>query len=162
MQQMNDDQRKLVEDNLNLVYYIVSHDYPTFIHDEDVIQSGTLGLCKAAMKWEEGKSAFSTYACRCIKNEIRQELRQRRPHLEVLSLDHPIGDDLTLADVIEGENGIDYIDDYFFKQLTEVEQMIYRLRVEGHKTDDIAKITGLSIRKIQKIIRTIRSKYNMS
>ena len=158
MQQMTDAQRKLAEDNMNLVYYVVSHDYPTFIKDDDVIQSGTLGLCKAAMKWEEGKSAFSTYACRCIKNEIRQELRQRQPHLEVLSLDHPIGEDLTLGDIIEGDSGVDYLDDHFLLTLTDDEQLVYDLRLRGYKNKDIAEITGFNIRKVQKILRTIRIK----
>ena len=42
------DRKKFIEENVNLVYVIVREYYPTFIFDEDVIQCGMVGLCKAA------------------------------------------------------------------------------------------------------------------
>ena len=76
---------ELIEKNMNLVYFVISKYYPTFIHDEDIVQSGMLGLCKAADKWDESKSKFSTYAGRCIRNEINQEFIRRKPFSKVIS-----------------------------------------------------------------------------
>ena len=159
MQKMNADQKRLVEDNLNLVHHIVAREYPTFIHDDDIIQCGRYGLCKAALNWQDGKSAFSTYACKCIRNEICQELRSRKPHQEVLSLEHPIGDDLVLGDTIEGDNGIDYLDDYYFTQLTDLEQTVYQLRVDGNTPKEIAEFINEPVSKVWQTIRTMRYKY---
>lgn len=156
--EMNDAQRKLVEDNLKLVYHVVSKQYPTFVNDEDIIQSGTLGLCNAALNWDENKSAFSTYACRCIQNAIRAELRERQPHMETLSLDCPIGEDLTLGDTIadDGEAMVDYT---FLQTLTPDERLVFELRVKGCDVAEIEQFTGFNHRKVLQLIRIAQIKY---
>ena len=88
---------------MNLVYHIISRQYPTFIHDEDVIQSGMLGLCKAAESFDPKKGLFSTYAGRCIRNEINQEFIKRKPFSQTVSLDTKISEEGTLQDVLVGE-----------------------------------------------------------
>lgn len=159
MNVMNDEQRKLAEDNMKLVYHLVSKEYPTFKGDEDIVQSGMLGLCKATMKWDESKGAFSTYACACIRSEIAQELRSRQPHTEVISLDCPITEDLTLEETIAGEDGVDVVDYSFLKELTENERFIFDLRSKGYEMGDIQRLTGYDSRKIRKILRMIKAKY---
>lgn len=67
--------REFIEQNMNLVYYIIHKYYPAFSKDEDVIQSGMLGLCKASLHYDERKGKFSTYAGATIKNEIVNELK---------------------------------------------------------------------------------------
>ena len=65
--------KELIADNLRLVYHIVHEHYPTFKNDEDIVQCGMVGLCKAANTWDANKGVFSTYACKCIRNEINKE-----------------------------------------------------------------------------------------
>ena len=113
--------QQLIEDNMNLVYFIISREYPTYLQDEDIIQSGMLGLCKAANSWEE-RGLFSTYAGRCIRNEIRQEFVRRKPHSKLVSLEANVNDESTLGDLIVGEEDVVYLDDeQFYSQLTKEE-----------------------------------------
>lgn len=155
---MNEKQSKLVEDNLKIVYKVISKDYPTFIGDEDILQAGMLGLCQAADKWDESKGQFSTYAWRCIRNSICQEFRNRKSHT-VVSLESPIGEDLTIGDTIEGDNDVQYIDDSFITLLGDDERHIFDLFNEGYETIDISAVTGYPLSKVQKILRLIRIKW---
>ena len=87
---MQNHQNNLVEDNLNLVYYIVSHNFPTYLKDEDVIQAGMEGLCKAAKTYNSDKGKFSTFAGVCIRRHIYKELNRRKvksAHWKMLSLE---------------------------------------------------------------------------
>jgi RNA polymerase sigma factor (sigma-70 family) len=158
-QKMNDIQRNLVEENMTLVYFIVGKNYPTYRGDEDIIHSGLLGLCRAALRWDESKGAFSTYACSCIRNAIKQELRERQQMADTVSLECPIGDDLTIADTISDNEDIYFLDDKFLIDLTETERFVFELRSKGYEIEDIQKLTGYDSRKIRKILRTIYAKY---
>lgn len=80
------DKNKLIEDNMNLVYYLISRYYPTFIKDEDLIQCGMVGLCKAANSSNAIKYKFSTYASACILNEIKSEFIRRKKYAKEESL----------------------------------------------------------------------------
>lgn len=79
--------QQLVEDNVNLVYYLIRKYYPTLINDEDIIQIGMVGLCEAAKRWDSNKSKFSTYAGSWIKNEIKHELQERASRQVEVSLE---------------------------------------------------------------------------
>ena len=145
---------------MKLVYYIVSKDYPTFIRDEDIIQCGMLGLCKAAQSWDESKAKFSTYAGKCIRNEINQEFIRRKPHSKNISLETKVGEEGTLADVLVGEDDIGFIDyDDFYEQLTAEERTVLEWDNYGYDTAQIAERLGLSATKVQKILRIITLKW---
>ena len=68
---------ELFEENQKLVYFVVNKYYDWLAEDEDIIQEGFLGLYKASLTWDSSRSKFSTYATRCILNQIRHELRKR-------------------------------------------------------------------------------------
>lgn len=144
---------------MNLVYGVISRKYPTFKGDTEIISAGMMGLCNATLKWDEAKGKFSTYACACIKRAIAQELRARRPYTELVSLDAPITEDLTLGDTIAGETDNGYVDYTFLRELSQGEKLIFDLKTKGYDVADIKVITGYDTRKIQKILRIIRSKY---
>lgn len=60
--------------------------------EEDLISIGTIGLIKAAQGFDPKKGGrFSSYAARCIENEIRMYLRKNRGHTQELSLDGAMG-----------------------------------------------------------------------
>ena len=75
-----------VIDNIPLVYYIIAHDYSKYIGDEDIIQCGLLGLVEASKKYNPEKGKFASYARNYIHHEIINELKQRKKHNCVLSL----------------------------------------------------------------------------
>lgn len=152
------DVQKLIEDNIALVYYIISKQYPTFIKDEDVIQSGMVGLCKAANYYDPEKGLFSSYAGRCIRNEINEEFIRRKPTKNNVSLDTKLGEDGTLSDVLVGDDDVAYIDESFFSQLTKDEATLLNLESAGYTTDEISELCGFNAQKVRKILRIIHLK----
>lgn len=150
----------LVEDNVKLVYHLIARTYPTFIHDEDIIQSGMLGLCKAASSWDKSKSKFSTYAGRCILNSINEEFRSRKRQPKGVSLDQQVFDNMTLAETMIGEEDVLFIDDdTFYSQLSKEERIIFKLFNSGYSTDEISKAVGSTEQKVRKVLRLIKLKW---
>lgn len=153
--------QRLIEDNMNLVYSFVYKQYPTYIHDEDIIQCGMLGLCKAAEKWDESKSQFSTFAWGCIKNEILMEFRKRAKHQGVLSLDYEVDTKdgkARFAEIIPGDKDVDYADmGIDVDKLKPREKLVYELCKTGMRNVDIAKEIGISRQAVWTIIRKLRA-----
>lgn len=152
--------QELIEDNINLVHFLIGKHYPTFSNDEDIIQSGMVGLCRAANTWDESKSKFSTYACQCILNEIKDEFRSRKKHHGNLSLDYEVNSDegtVTFGDLIEGDLDIDFVDtEPVMDKLSPVEQDVFSLLTAGVSPNDIGKRYGLSKQRMNNIMRKIR------
>lgn len=100
---------RLVQHNLRLVAHIVKK-YSTAGEADDLISVGTIGLIKAINTYELGKNTqLSTYAARCIENEILMLLRMTKKHNQVYSLEESLGKDkdgneITLQDIIPNEN----------------------------------------------------------
>lgn len=98
----------LVERNLRLVAHIAKK-YQNVDEDmEDLISIGTIGLIKAIDSFDAGKGKLSTYASRCIDNELLMLLRAKKKTSREVSLYEPIGTDregneISLLDIIEQE-----------------------------------------------------------
>ncbi|MBE5746025.1 MAG: sigma-70 family RNA polymerase sigma factor [Clostridiales bacterium] len=96
---------KLIYHNLRLVAHIVKK-YSQAGEADDLISVGTIGLIKAINTYELNKgSQLSTYAARCIENEILMLLRVNKKHNGVYSLEESLGQDkdgneITLQDII--------------------------------------------------------------
>lgn len=99
---------RLINHNLRLVAHIVKK-YAGTSEADDLISVGTIGLIKAINTFEYGKGTqLSTYAARCIENEILMLLRVSKKHKQVMSLDESLGqdkdgNDIELADVIPSD-----------------------------------------------------------
>lgn len=97
----------LIERNLRLVAYIVKKYQSAGDDMEDLLSIGTIGLIKAVVTFDAGKSVrLATYAARCIENEILMYLRAKKKTSREISLYEPIGTDregneIQLFDVIE-------------------------------------------------------------
>ena len=97
---------KLIRHNLRLVAHIVKKYYALPGDQEDLVSIGTIGLMKAVDTFDATRKArFSTYASRCIENEIRMQFRRERKSGQTVSLQEALETDgdsaLTLADVIQ-------------------------------------------------------------
>ena len=97
---------KLIRHNLRLVAHIVKKYYALPGDQEDLVSIGTIGLMKAVDTFDSTRRArFSTYASRCIENEIRMQFRRERKSGSTVSLQETLEADgdsaLTLADVIQ-------------------------------------------------------------
>ena len=68
---------KLIRHNLRLVAHITKKYYAQPCDQEDLISIGTIGLMKAVDTFDSTRRArFSTYASRCIENELRMHFRR--------------------------------------------------------------------------------------
>ncbi len=98
----------LIEHNLRLVAHIAKKYQNVDEETEDMISIGTIGLIKAIDSFDSGKGKLSTYASRCIDNELLMFLRARKKTSREVSLYEPIGTDregneISLLDIIEQE-----------------------------------------------------------
>ncbi len=100
---------KLVEHNLRLVLYIArKYINTTDLDYEDLASTGSIGLIKAVKSFRSDKGVkLSTYASRCIDNEILMRLRKERG-VDDIHLDDPIGADkdgneVTIGDTIASD-----------------------------------------------------------
>ncbi len=98
----------LIERNLRLVAHIAKKYQNVDEEMEDLISIGTIGLIKAVSSFDSSKGKLSTYASRCIDNELLMLLRSKKKTSKEVSLYEPIGTDkegneINLLDIIESE-----------------------------------------------------------
>ncbi len=95
---LNVEQQKLVKENEKLVYYLIARKCEVEPRDyDDVCQLGMMGLCKAASTFDPTLNRkFSTYASRCILNEIKMFYRkENKIRAKCISIDEPIDSEST-------------------------------------------------------------------
>lgn len=98
---------ELIERNMRLVAHIVKKFHPRHEQLDDYISIGTIGLMKAVGSFTpDKKTKFSTFAARCIENEILMHLRAQKKVQKDVSLYEPIGIDkdgysLQITDVLK-------------------------------------------------------------
>ena len=102
----------LIEHNLRLVAHIVKKYGAVSSDQDDLVSIGTIGLIKAIDTFDvDKKIKLSSYASRCIENEILMYFRsQKKTSLDV-SLDESIdtdkdGNPLTLMDILSYDDNI--------------------------------------------------------
>lgn len=93
----------LIEHNLRLVALIVKK-YTASGEAEDLISAGSIGLIKAINTYsKEKKTQLSTYAARCIENEILMLLRTNKKHNQTLSINESLGNDKDGNEILLGD-----------------------------------------------------------
>ena len=104
--------QQLIEHNLRLVAHIVKKYYAVHSDPDDLISIGTIGLIKAIDTFHADKGArLSSYASRCIENEILMVFRAGKKSAQDVSLNETIetdrsGNPLTLMDTLSDDSDI--------------------------------------------------------
>lgn len=88
-----DAERKLIEHNLRLVVHVSRKYVHTGFDSDDLISIGSIGLIKAVHTFRPEAGKLTTYASRCIENEILMQLRSNRKNKGVILLGDSIGTD---------------------------------------------------------------------
>lgn len=89
-----DARNKLIEHNLRLVAYINRKYYSAGNEIDDLISIGTIGLIKAIDTFSPDKGIrLSSYASRCIENEVLMYLRSNKKTSANISISEPIETD---------------------------------------------------------------------
>ena len=134
----------LIHHNLRLVVHIVKK-YSQADEADDLISVGSLGLIKAINTYKSGfGTQFSTYAARCIENEILMLIRANKKHKNNVSVEDVLGRDdedneITIGDLsydegesieyqAENKNKAELIDDALKKYLNSREYQIICMR----------------------------------
>ena len=96
----------LIEHNLRLVAHIVKK-YDSKDYTDDLISIGTIGLIKGIDSFKGSKNTrLTTYAARCIENEILMYFRNNKKRNKDISINESIGFDkegneITILDILK-------------------------------------------------------------
>ena len=150
--------------------------FPNFqdpvVNYEELFACGEVGLVKAmnAYKLEKG-IMFSTYATKCITNEMRMAIRQFHKHEHTYSLNDLVGEEISFIDTIVDERSNIERDilnrsvlDSAIKalvHLTPREREVMALVIQSRGTIEqwkIAKQIGLSQPQVSRIVRRAQKK----
>lgn len=134
----------LVEHNLRLVAHIIKKYYAVNVDQDDLVSIGTIGLIKAINTFDMDKNIkLSSYASRCIENEILMHFRNLKKSSQNVSLEDAVdidkdGNTLKLmdllsidedfADNLDKKLNLQKINKYLTEALTKRELQIINLR----------------------------------
>lgn len=183
----NEARNKLVEHNLRLVAHIIKKYYGTKCEQDDLVSIGTIGLIKAINTFKPDKKIrLSSYASRCIENEILMHLRAVKKTERDVSLNETIdtdkdGNPLTLMDIMKvDDNILDELDmklnskklgQYITEELNSREKTVIILRygLNGKKPmtqKEIAKMLNISRSYVSRIetkaLKALRKRFESS
>ena len=174
--------RILIEHNLRLVAHIVKKYHNTGKDIDDLISIGTIGLIKGVSTFKPERGVrLSTYAARCIDNEILMVIRSTKNLKSEMSINEPMGTDnegneINLLDIL-GTDMDEVIDEVHLKLqvknlynaigevLKDREKVIIELRyglIDGDcKTQrEIAALLGISRSYVSRIETRALGKLN--
>ncbi len=167
-----DARNRLIKHNMRLIAHITKKYYNSKTDPEDLISIGTIGLIKAVDSFDYSKGTkFSSYASRCIENEILMDFRSSKKALNICSLSDPIDvgsskNNLTIADILSDDSALDkdleHIEDV--RKLTDIvkhnifgrEKLVLTLRyglfgAKPHTQNEVAKLMGISRSYVSRI-----------
>lgn len=171
---------KLIEHNLRLVAHIAKK-YSTKEQDmEELISIGTIGLIKAINSFSAEKGfKISTYASKCVENEILMNIRATKKQKAEVSMNTIIGtdkdgNDMELVETLDSDEK-DAIDTIYNKIMSEQvikyintklpkrEKYIMKLRygIDGEKSktqQQIADELGISRSYVSRIETKVQNK----
>ncbi len=163
---------RLIEHNLRLVAHIVKKYYTAANEQDDLVSIGTIGLIKAVDTFNADKGIrLSSYAARCIENEILMFFRNCKKSAQDVSMNEPIdtdkdGNALILMDVmatedliveeldtkIQAEKMYRYIDEILSEREKTIVKLRYGLGGTLHLTQrEVAKKLNISRSYVSRI-----------
>lgn len=176
---------KLIEHNLRLVAHIIKKYYGVSDNQDDLVSIGTIGLIKAINTFQPDKNIkLSSYASRCIENEILMHFRSAKKTSQDVSLNETIdtdkdGNQLTLLDILSVDDDIlDNLDkklnmsklgQYIKEELTDRERAVIVMRygLDGNKPvtqKNIAAMMNISRSYVSRIetkaLKKLRKRYD--
>ena len=177
---------ELIRENINLIHIIIKKNYPHVKQDsyeyEDMFSDGLYGMYKAAINFKIDRGCeFSTFANKCILNQINMSYRYSKKHKNLISLYTSIQnlngknsdrDEIFLLDCIE-----DTSDTYFpikqkifvtalknsLLELPEKDQKLFTMRyIQKLKQREISIELGVTQSNISRVLQRINLKLKYS
>lgn len=170
MKKLNNEQRKLIEDNYSLIWHLYNEAYCARLDKDEYVGMAHIALCKAALKYNSSKGKFSTYFVWQLKAEIShyfscKHLDVRKANNNIISFEMPIrtnGEPLTFEDALSGNKNIwnDIVEYIYWNQkindFSEKNKRIILLAYFGYKQKEIAKMLGIRQQRVSDALRTIK------
>lgn len=182
----NHQYNELIKENINLIHNTIKKNYPHVKQDsyeyEDMFSDGLYGMYKAAINFKIDRGCeFSTFANKCILNQINMSYRYSKKHKNLISLYTSIQnlngknsdrDEIFLLDCIE-----DTSDTYFpikqkifvtalkksLLELPEKDQKLFTMRyIQNLKQREISIELGMSQSNISRVLQRINLKLKCS
>lgn len=168
---MTHEQRKLAEDNHNLIYgFLNKHE----LSIEEYYDVAAIGLCKAAISYDSSITQFATYAYTVMYNEIKVCYRRQQASIRVPThlidyYDAPIHTEgtheLTLLDVIPSHECLEdtilncECIKKFVGTLSEQEKKLVMLVYNECTQTEMAATLGLSQSYVSRMLRKLKKAY---
>lgn len=182
----NHQYNELIRKNINLIHIIIKKNYPHVKQDsyeyEDMFSDGLYGMYKAAINFKIDRGCeFSTFANKCILNQINMSYRYSKKHKNLISLYTSVQnlngknsdrDEIFLLDCIE-----DTSDTYFpikqkifvtalknsLLELSEKDQKLFTMRyIQKLKQREISVELGITQSSISRMLQRINLKLKYS
>ena len=111
---------KIAKSNMKLISFVINQKYYNYEDLEELFEIGMIGLTRAINAYDIKQNiAFTTYACKCINNEIIKFLDAKKRRISAISLSEPISktndDSMTLEETLQSD--LDLSNDYEEKEL---------------------------------------------
>ena len=166
---MTQEQRDLVEENHNLIYWILRK---LDLSIEDYYDVAAIGLCKAAIRYDASMTKFSTYAYACMKLELLAQLKRENTdkmkiekftcsynecldddyNEEILSVFRsPLNTDGNATGIVHVTN--------FYNTLTDKQKFVFQMKCLGYTNREIGAILFCTPANVTGVLRTVRRKY---
>ena len=165
---LDEQQKKLVEENHNLIYYALNK-YK--LNEEEYYDILAIGLCKAAIKFDPERSKFSTFAIKVMYTEFLQHDRnenatKRKENKNTLSLNYIMRDPKNQGRKCEfgelltdgREPFMEVIHMYLPDILTKRELLACQLSYDGYSQTQIGEKLGVSQSHASRLLKKARIK----
>lgn len=159
MEKLNDEQRKLIEDNYSLISFFYKTYFSRFEDYYEYKSLAHIAICKAALKYKEGRGEFSTFFYHVLKTEIghydtMNGYDVRKANMEALSINSSPSncddDSLQFINLIPARDNVEdsavekvYWQSKIEKQ-TDRRQQVIRMRYEGYLQKEIGEKLGMT------------------
>lgn len=171
---LTDEQRKIVEDNVNLIYgYCAKHS----LDADEYFGVLSESLCAAVRHHDPNKSKLSTYVYQCFSMKLAREYRTQttqsrdasKNNITLIPLDCTIasenGRSMLLEDIVADNNDdttvVDLIDliEYCIAPYNDRYKRIIWLMIDGYPGRDIAKMVGVSPSYVSVVLYRFRTRF---
>lgn len=111
---------------------------------DEYIQIASLAMITAYDKYDSEKAAFSTYAIQCIRNAIKNHLREITKHRHVKLAEYSYDETESIDDILP--------------DLTEEEKRIILLKVMGYSVSEISSETNSTKHRVKNVLYKLYKK----
>lgn len=129
---------------------------------DDLCAAGRSGIYYAYLHFDPSRGRWISFATLCIESEIKKLIGKAYREPLVLSLDAPIDDtELSLIETLqdESEDDSELVVKQFMNGLSQVEQAVVKLKIQGYPYREIANLIGVKEVQVKRIVQQIRACY---